>query len=138
MSPAHRVRQVMNAVNLSTLVGLAIATLLRATLTSTRDGLVLALGAHGTFPDARAFTIGNVILLRVDPDEALILHESRHATQWAWCVILFLPLYLLAMAWSYLATGDHWSRNWFERHAGLVDGGYVENDVRPVWRRAAH
>ena len=96
---------------------------------------MLALGARGRFPDARAFTVGNVIILRVEPDDDLLLHESHHATQWAWCVLLFLPLYLLAVAWSWLRTGDHWSRNWFERHAGLTIGGYKENTPRRWQRR---
>jgi len=135
MRPAYRVRQTMNALNLSTLLGLALAKASGAVLTSGRDGLVLALGARGRFPDARAFTVGNVVILRVDPEDELLRHEAHHATQWAWCVIVFLPLYLLAVAWSYLRTGDHWSRNWFERRAGLAIGGYVENPPRPLWRR---
>jgi hypothetical protein len=134
--PAYRVRQVMNALNLSTLLGLALAKASGATLVTGRDGLVLALGSSGRFPDARAFTVGNVIVLRVEPDDDLLRHESHHSTQWAWCVVLFLPLYLLAVAWSYLRTGDHWSRNVFERRAGLTIGGYVENAPRPLLRRS--
>ena len=46
---------------------------------------------------------------------------------------MFLPLYLLAMAWSWLVAGDYWSRNTFERRAGLDSGGYREQPLR--WRR---
>jgi hypothetical protein len=132
--PAYRLRQVVNALNLSTVAGLALAKASGATLTRGRDGIVLALGARGRFPDARAFTVGNVVVLRVEPDDDLLRHESHHSTQWAWCVVVFLPLYLLAVAWSYARTGDHWSRNWFERRAGLESGGYVENPTRRLRR----
>ena len=123
--PAYRVRQLVNAVNLSTLAGLLLAKLSGAQLIRGRDGIVLAVGARGRFPDARAFTVGNVVVLRVEPDDDLLRHESHHASQWAWCVVLFLPLYLLAVGWSYARTGNHWSRNWFEQRAGLESGGYL-------------
>jgi hypothetical protein len=41
-----------------------------------------------------------------------------------------LPFYVNTMGWSWVRTGDHWSRNVFEQRAGLVRGGYVENPVR--------
>ena len=136
MRPAYRTRQIVNALNLSTLLGLLVAKLLHARLERAADGLVLARDAGGTFPRASAFTIGNVIVLREPhPSDELLRHESHHSTQWAWCVLVFLPLYLLAAAWSWSRAGDHWSRNWFERHAGLADGGYRENPLRAVWTR---
>ena len=135
MRPAYRMRQIMNALNVSTLLGLGLAKASGAALTSGRDGLVLALGARGRFPDARAFTVGNVVILRTpSPSVELLRHESRHATQWACCVVLFLPLYWLAALWSYARTGDHYSRNTFERRAGLTDGGYHEHAPRPLRR----
>lgn len=131
MRPAYRARQVVNALNLSTLLGLAVAKASGATLARGEDGLVLATGARGSFPRADAFTVGNVVVLRTaTPSAELLRHESVHATQWACCVVLFLPLYLLAAGWSYARTGDHWSRNAFERRAGLADGGYVERPLR--------
>ena len=131
MRPAYRARQVVNALNLSTPLGLAVAKASGATLRRGEDGLVLATGAQGSFPRADAFTVGNVVVLRTaTPRAELLRHESVHATQWACCVVLFLPLYLLAAAWSYARTGDHWSRNTFERGAGLADGGYVERPPR--------
>ena len=131
MRPAYRVRQVVNALNLSTLLGLAVAKARGATLTRGEDGVVVALGGHGSFPKADAFTIGNVTIVQVpDPSPHLLAHEARHSTQWACCVVLFLPLYLGAAAWSWARCGDHWSRNAFERRAGLADGGYVEHPTR--------
>ena len=52
------------------------------------DGLLLARGYRLRVPAAPAFTVGNVVLLRID-DEALsrrpmlLAHEARHATQYA-------------------------------------------------------
>jgi len=40
-------------------------------------------------------------------------------------------LYLGAAGWSWLRTGDFFSRNAFERGAGLISGGYREQPVRP-------
>ncbi len=131
MRPAYRVRQVVNAVNLSTLLGLVLAKADGATLVRGEDGLVLARGAGGSFPRADAFTVGNVVIVRTpSPGAELLAHESRHATQWACCVALFLPLYLAAAAWSWARCGDHYSRNTVERRAGLVDGGYTEHPTR--------
>jgi hypothetical protein len=135
MRARYRTRQLVNAANLSTLAGLAVAKSLGARLERGPDGVVLARGAGGRFPRADAFTIGNVVVLRVDPSPELLRHESRHSTQWAWCVLLFLPLYLGAVAWSWARTGDHWSRNVFEQRAGLADGGYRVNPTRRERRR---
>ncbi|HEY5134348.1 MAG TPA: hypothetical protein VIJ41_01040 [Candidatus Nanopelagicales bacterium] len=135
MSSAYRVRQVVNVLNLSTLLGLLVAKASGAALSRGADGIVLATGAHGSFPRASAFTVGNVVILRTpSPSAELLRHESRHATQWACCVVLFLPLYWLAALWSYARTGDHYSRNTFERRAGLTDGGYHEHAPRPLRR----
>jgi hypothetical protein len=134
MRAALRVRQVVNAVNLSTVLGLGLATIAGARLASGPDGLVLATSARRRLLRASAYTVGNVVITtRSTLDEQLLAHESRHATQWAWCLVLFLPLYGIAVLWSWALTGDHWSRNWFERRAGLADGHYVERALR--WRR---
>jgi hypothetical protein len=131
MRPAYRARQIVNVLNLSTLLGLGLARASGATLGRGPDGLVLATRPRRRLLRASAFTVGNVVLVAVDsPGEELLRHEARHATQWACCVVLFLPLYWLASGWSYLRCGDHWSRNVFEQRAGLADGGYVENPVR--------
>lgn len=139
MRPAFRARQVANALNTSTLLGLLVAKLGRARLTSGPGGLVLAHGYRLRVPPAPAFTIGNVVVLRGGPEvlerrPTLLVHEARHASQYALLLgpLMLLP-YVLAAAWSWVRTGDPASRNVFERAAGLADGGYRE---RPVRRRA--
>jgi hypothetical protein len=139
MRPAYRTRQVANALNTSTLLGLLTAKLGRARLTRGPGGLVLAYGYRLRVPPAPAFTIGNVVVLRGDPEvlerrPTLLVHEARHASQYALLLgpLMLLP-YLLAAAWSWVRTGDPASRNVFERAAGLSDGGYRE---RPLRRRA--
>ena len=66
--------------------------------------------------------------------EALLAHEARHATQYAWCGgVVMLPLYFLAAGVSWGLTGDFGARNVFERQAGLADGGYTDKPLRPCW-----
>jgi hypothetical protein len=127
---ALRVRQVVNLVNLSTPLGVLLAVAGRTRLERGPDGLLLARGFRLRLGTAPAFTVGNVVLVRID-DEALarrprlLVHEARHATQYAWCVgPVLLPLYAVAAAWSWLRCRDFASYNAFERHAGLADGGY--------------
>lgn len=122
-----RLRQVANLVNLSTPLGLLVARVGGAATRAGPDGLVLAAPYQLPVPPAAAFTVGNVVLHRgvTTLTPPLLRHEARHATQWAWCLGLpFLPLYLLASAWSWLRTGDPATGNIFERRAGLADGGY--------------
>jgi hypothetical protein len=70
-------------------------------------------------------------LLSSCPD--LLVHEERHSRQYARFLGLpYLPLYVLAMGWSVVRTGDRASANAFERGAGLRAGGYVERPVRPL------
>ena len=101
MEARWRLRQVVNVVNLSTPLGLGLALAGRGSIRRGPDGLLLA---HAVRLPARApaFTVGNVVLLRLD-DAALarrprlLVHEARHATQYACCVgLLMLPLYGLA------------------------------------------
>ena len=135
MRRALRLRQVANWVNLSTPLGLLVARLGRAHTTPGPDGLVLARGYRLRVPGAPAFTVGNVVLLRLDDDALgrrprLLVHESRHATQYAVCLgPLMIPLYGLAAAWSWLRAGDPATYNVFERRAGLEDGGYRRRDA---------
>jgi hypothetical protein len=91
-----RLRQVVNVVNLSTPLGVGLALAGRGSIRRGPDGLLLA---HAVRLPARApaFTVGNVVLLRLD-DAALarrprlLVHEARHATQYACCVgLLMLP-----------------------------------------------
>ncbi|SDU79972.1 hypothetical protein SAMN04488544_0087 [Microlunatus sagamiharensis] len=142
LTPAERRRRRANRANLSTPLGLLVARLGGARRRPGPYGLVLAEGYRFRFPVAGAFTVGDVIitarsfdaLLRRTPD--LLRHEELHARQYARCLGLpYLGLYVLAMGWSVVRTGDRASGNVFERRAGLVAGGYVERPVRSLRRR---
>jgi hypothetical protein len=123
----------VNWLNLTTPTGLLVARL--AGCRPQRRGLYWeAPGYRHRFPVAGAFTIGSVVISRTHVSEAVWRHEVGHMRQYAWCGPMFLPLYGLAEAWSWLRTGDWWSRNVFERRAGLRAGGYVERPVRASWR----
>ena len=138
-----QVRRVLNAVNLSTLLGLVVGLLGRVTFRRGPRGLVLGHGYRLPVPVASAFTIGDVVLTKHGPDvfderPRLLGHEERHSWQYAACLGLpFLPLYLLAAGWSLLRGGDPAVHNPFERLAGLVDGGYPTLSARERRRPAA-
>jgi Domain of unknown function (DUF4157) len=127
---AHVLRLAMNVVNLSTPVGLLVAAAGRCRLRNGGDGLLVASGYRWRVPAAPAFTLGNVIVLRIDEAALarrprLLAHEARHATQYACCLgVTMLPLYFLAAGWSWARVRDFSSHNIFERLAGLEDGGY--------------
>jgi hypothetical protein len=135
------VRLVVNVLNLSTLLGLVVGVLGGARFTTGPDGLILGYRYRLPVPPAPAFTVGNVVLHRegpvvLDRRPKLLGHESRHATQYAFCIgPVMLILYGLAAAWSWGRTGDTWSRNVFETRAGLLDGGYKERPLRPIFTR---
>jgi hypothetical protein len=137
------VRLVANLVNGSTLAGLLVAAAGRASLARTADGLLTGTRYRLPVPVAPAFTVGNVILVRNDRAalasmEALLAHEARHATQYAWCGgLAMLPMYFLAAGVSWGLTGDFGARNVFERQAGLADGGYTDKPLRPALARLA-
>jgi hypothetical protein len=141
VTPAQRIRQVVNLINLSTPIGLLIARVARARLAPGPDGLLLAYGYALALPSNSAFTVGNVVLLRGDESvlerrPTLLAHEARHASQYAVCIgPVMWPLYALAAGWSWVCTGDPASRNIFERRAGLADGGYHERPMRRAFRR---
>ena len=125
-----QVRRVANLVNGSTLLGLAVSRLGRGHVGRGPRGLLIARGYRLGFPDASAFTIGDVVLTRYDADwlqsrPRLLLHEERHSWQYVACLGLpMIPLYFLAAGYSYLRGGDLGVHNPFERLAGLEDGGY--------------
>ena len=136
-----RVKQAVNLLNGSTLLGLGVARLGRADLSRADRGLVLATGYRIAFPKASAFTVGNVILTKHDRDwvgtrPRLMMHEERHSWQYVACLGLpMIPLYLLAAGYSYLRGGDPGVHNAFERLAGLEDGGYPLLSKRERQRR---
>lgn len=139
MRARHRVRFAVNLVNGSTLAGIGVALAGRARLTRAPDGLLTGTGYRLPVPAVPAFTMGSVIVSRLDAlpaDTVLFRHEARHTTQYAWCGgLLMLPLYFAAAGVSWLLCGDFGSWNVFERRAGLADGGYADRRPRAIWTR---
>lgn len=135
MRPRHRVRMVVNLANGSTIAGLGVALAGGAKPSRGADGLVTASGYRPPLPPA-AFTLGNVIIVNrrlpglLSP--AILAHEARHATQYAWCGgLVMLPLYFAAAGVSWALCGDFGAWDVFERRAGLADGGYRDRPLRP-------
>jgi hypothetical protein len=132
-------RFVGNYLNVSTIVGLAVAKLGRASIKRGPRGLYLGEGYRFKFPVAGAFTIGNVLTTSTSWEQILgrypdlIKHEERHTWQYLYCLGLpyYIP-YVIFMGWSVLRTGDRAARNFFERQAGLATGGYIDYPVRPI------
>lgn len=138
MRASYRARRAVNLLNGSTAAGILVAAAGRARLSRAPDGLLIGARYRLPVPVAPAFTVGNVVITRMDAAALaaagpLLRHEARHATQYACCGGLpLIPAYLLAAAWSWALTGDFGTRNVFERRAGLADGGYSDRPVRPV------
>lgn len=147
LTRAVRLRHAANWINLSTPLGLLVARAGGARMRRGPELSFLADRYRWSFPTGSAFTVGDVVISRYDLDRlagarpTLIGHELVHSRQWALTGGLpFLPLYLASMGWSWLRTGDRASRCFFERHAGLAEGGYREvplRPLRPVLGRAA-
>jgi glutathione S-transferase len=136
---SYRARRAVNLLNGSTAAGILVAAAGRARLSRAPDGLLIGARYRLPVPVAPAFTVGNVVITRLDAAAVaapLLRHEARHATQYACCGGLpMIPAYLLAAAWSWALTGDFGTRNVFERRAGLADGGYSDRPVRPALAR---
>jgi hypothetical protein len=132
LTPGQLLRQVANVANGTTLLGLAVARAAGTTVSKGPRGLIIAAGYRWRIPYAGAFTLGNVVICRfgagqLASNEALLGHEERHCSQYAYCLGMpFLPLYFLAAGWSRLRTGNPASANFFERQAGLAAGGYID------------
>ena len=120
---------VINGLNLTTLAGRGVAWLSGCSL-HRRGDFWEATGYDWPFPSAGAFTVGCVVVSRERVSDSVWAHEVSHMRQYALLGPLFVPAYGLASAWSWMRTGDWWSRNMFERRAGLVAGGYVERPLR--------
>src|ERR1700755_2669382 len=78
----------INLANGSTLAGLGVAALGGARVAQSADRLFVGTGYRLPVPPAPAFSLGNVIVTRLDgldPASALFRHEARHATQYACC-----------------------------------------------------
>ncbi len=128
VTPAQRLRELLNWLNGSTPAGLVIARSGRSVLARHTDGIWTATQYRG-FASRRPFTVGNVLITRHSADELrnrplLRAHEARHATQWAVLGPAFVPLYFGAALVSRALTGDDAAVNPFELLAGLSDGGY--------------
>ena len=138
---AYRRRALLNALNLTTGLGLAVARLGGATITRGPDGLLLGEGYRLALPRAGAFTIGNVVttphtfgeLEAASP--GVLGHESAHAWQYARLALGFFPLYAAAASASWLHYGDPAVGNVFERRAGLVSGSYLASGLHTPPRR---
>jgi hypothetical protein len=138
VKPAHRLRQVVNIVNLATPLGLLLATTSSGGHRVRRGprGLLVTGGYRLPLPVAPAFTMGNVILVRGDATRMfdrpkLLEHEEHHSTQYAFCFgPLMVVAYLVCAGVSLTLCGDYASYNPFERLAGLADGGYEKRPLR--------
>jgi hypothetical protein len=141
--PARRrlwppVRATLTWLNGSTLLALLLAAAARTPLRRGPSAVLIAEGYRWRVPKQKCFTLGGVIFSRRTADwlldvrrERLLGHETRHVGQYAVLGPFFLPAYGLAAAWSWLATGAYGCRNFFERHAGLAEGGYRDLPLRP-------
>jgi hypothetical protein len=124
-------RRIGNLFNLSTVLGVLLATAGRARIHRGPHGLLLAERCRLPLFGAGAMTIASVVLTSgtfaslVGRLPRVLDHESRHATQWLALGLLLLPAYALGALWSVLSTGDRAAGNPFERAAGLADGGYA-------------
>ena len=125
----------LNTVNLTSGAGFLLARAAGCTVRR-RDRFWEATGYSWSQPRAAAFTVGCVVLSRRPVSEVVWQHEQAHVRQYAVLGPAFWPAYALAAGWSWLRTGDWWSRNAFERGAGLTAGGYVERPVRRFGRRS--
>ena len=131
-------RQVVNVVNLSTPLGLLAALAGRARVSARAGRPAPGEAASGSRCQAPAFTLGNVVLIRID-DEALArrppLLRARGPARDA---VRLLPRAGDAAALRAgrrcgrgCGAGDPSSYNVFEVRAGLADGGYPTRDDRP-------
>ncbi|MBK6763360.1 MAG: hypothetical protein IPG68_08830 [Micrococcales bacterium] len=127
----------LNTVNLTSAAGFLVARAAGCEV-SRRGRFFEATGYRWTVPRAAGFTVGSVVISRRRLPEAVWAHEESHVRQYAVLGPALLPAYLLACGWSWLRTGDWWSRNVFERRAGLVAGGYRENPLRRSGTRSPH
>jgi hypothetical protein len=142
MTGWQRLRAGVNWLNLMTPLGMLVGRIGGGTLQAGPAGLWICAGYRLRFPDAGAFTLGNVITTRHDVEyllgadkSALLGHESRHSVQAAIFGPLFLPLYALAAGYSWAVSADLGGRNVFEVWAGLEGGRYVRHPLRPALTR---
>lgn len=138
MAPWPFVRATLTWLNGTSLVAAALCAAIRVRPVRAPGGVLIAPGYRLRVPRQSCFTVGTVVFTRrtaewlLAPERTeLFAHEARHVGQYAVLGPLFWPLYAAASAWSYLLTRSYGYRNAFERHAGLVAGGYRERPLRP-------
>jgi hypothetical protein len=119
----------LNTVNLTSAVGFLLADLSGCEVRA-RGGAWQATGYRWAFPPAGAVTVGSVVISRRRLPEGVWQHELSHVRQYAVLGPVFWPAYAVAASWSWVRTGDWWSRNIFERLAGLTAGGYTPRPLR--------
>ena len=137
MQKSVLIRDIANVMNLSTPLGLIAALFGRGKLRR-HSGLFVAENVKLPLINASAMTVGSVVLIPGRTVEeaqrqipTLMAHEDEHAWQYAYCLGLpFVPLYMGAMLWSMIRSGDRASANHFELQAGLETGGYRHNPTR--------
>lgn len=138
---AYRRRALVNRLNLTTPLGLAVARLGRATVSPGPHGLLLGEGYRLRLPVAGAFTIGNVVTTArtfaelEEASPAVLGHESAHAWQYARLGLAFFPLYAVAAGGSWLRYTNPAVGNIFEQRAGLVSGSYLASGLDTPPRR---
>ena len=147
MTPRRVLRHIINLCSGITLFGVLLGTLTRGRPHWNADhGLLIFHNCYLPWRWASAVTFGDVVLVLSPPirwanpsdlPPQLLAHEARHACQYAWMLgFPYFPVYWVACAYSWVVTGDHWSRNVFEVRAGLADGGYVPKMSRRTQNRA--
>lgn len=147
MKASRVLRHIINLASGISLFGALLGTLTRGRPHwHLEHGLLIFHNCHLRWPYASAVTFGDVVLVLSPPirwatvadlPPQLLVHEARHASQYAWVLgFPYFPLYWLACAYSWVITGDHWSRNPFEVRAGLHAGGYVQKVSRRTQNRA--
>lgn len=133
------VRSTLTWINGTSLAAVVLSAATRTRLVRGPGGVLVAAGYPLRVPKQPCFTVGSVIFTKrtadwlLDPERLDLLgHETRHVSQYAVLGPLFWPLYAAASGWSYLVTTSYGCRNVFEKHAGLVHGGYpVDLPLRP-------
>lgn len=126
---------VVNTMNLTTPTGWLLARAAGCRLQA-RGPYWEATGYRWRYPAAAAVTVGCVVISRQPVPSVVWQHEISHMRQYAVLGPLLWPAYAAAAGWSWLRTGDWWSRNVFERRAGLSAGGYREREPRSFRRYA--
>ena len=92
-------------------------------------GMVVCSGASPRLHGGGGTTVGCVyVTSSPDVSTQIRCHESRHRDQWA----IAGPLFALLYGAEILRTKTDFTRNVWERWAGLEDGGYLPATTEPA------